>query len=168
MVSDLCDIQARVFFGGGGGREQWGESWEVWFVEIELGRFLSKYQCWGKWGSGVGGYRFIYVGESLRKSIIPKGYLCGSEKTGFCDFRLMKFPSQCLFWGRSGRVRYTMYTVLSKLGKGSEKVLFQNQGWRFFWFKKKIKKIGFVWFKSDFFDLNYFFICFPSNHPSPL
>ena len=43
-----------------------------------------------------------------------------------------------------------------------------NQGWRFFWFKKKIEK-------SDLFDLNQIFwfkliflIFFLSNHPTPL
>ena len=34
--------------------------------------------------------------------------------------------------------------------------------------KKKMKKIGFIWFKSDFFDLNRFLIFFSSNHPTPL
>ena len=33
---------------GGGGQEAVSGYGEVWFVEIELGRFLSKYQCCGK------------------------------------------------------------------------------------------------------------------------
>ena len=38
----------------------------------------------------------------------------------------------------------------------------------FFDFLKKSKKIGFIWFKSDFFYLNWFFDFFLSSHPTPL
>ena len=35
--------------------------------------------------------------------------------------------------------------------------VFVCESWQFFWFKKKIKIIRFIWFKSDFFYLNQFF-----------
>ena len=44
---------------GGGG--QGAVSGEVQSVEIEFGRFVSKYQCWGKWGSGLGEYSFFFL-----------------------------------------------------------------------------------------------------------
>ena len=96
----------------GGGSEQWGESGGVWFVEIDFGRFLSKYQCLGKWRTGVGGYRFIYFWERFRKSIIPKCYLCCSEKTGFCDFWLMRYLTQCLFGGGSSEGEWCVVEIV--------------------------------------------------------
>ena len=56
----------------GGG--QGAVSGEVQSVEIEFGRFVSKYQCWGevRIRIGRGTVFFPQVRERFRKSIIPK------------------------------------------------------------------------------------------------
>ena len=82
------------FFRGGG---QGAVSGEEQSVEIDFGRLPPKYQCWGKWGAGVGGYRFIQVGERFWKSTIP---------------------------GHSKRVHYSERLWKSTIPRSSERLLF--------------------------------------------
>ena len=71
----------------------------------------------------------------------------------------------CITMGFGPTLQWMQKDVIAKAGetRGS-----RTRVGDFFDFFKKIKKIGFIWFKSDFFDLNQFFLFFLSNHPTLL